>query len=92
MEDKGKERIAQDIAVDAYLIRAEKHKFDNLIKVGLMRPTDRIEDIIKEAKHHLVKGDKYQAYRRLLMLQELNQGGGLLETRRPPKGRAWLKS
>ena len=38
---------------------------------------NKVKEIIEEAKHLLVKGDKYEAYRRLLMLQELIRGGAL---------------
>ena len=36
--------------------------------------TDEIIQRIDEAKRLLVKGNKYQAYRRLLMLEELING------------------
>lgn len=47
-----------------------------------------VKDIIDEAKLLLVKGDRYQAYRRLLMLEELlepEKEGGASEKAKPPK-------
>lgn len=53
---------------------------------GEQNVEDRANNIIEEAKQLLVEGDKYQAYRRLLMLQELNQGAASAERDDPQGG------